>query len=80
MDGPGGLVLTRKPENLPREAHVVDYHDVVVQDLEIRRRNVEYRRARYRLPDGGFVTAASPSDVEGYFGADWRRHVLYQYY
>jgi hypothetical protein len=68
------------PENLPSGSHFVDYHDVVVQDLEIRRRNVKYRRARYRLPDGGFMTAALPSDVEGHFGADLRRHVLYQYY
>ena len=68
------------PENLPPGSYLVDYQDVVVQDLEIRRRNVKYRRARYKLADGSFVTAPLPSDVDGHFGTSLRCHVLYQYF
>ena len=68
------------PENLPPGARLVDYQDVVVQDLIIRSHNIKYRRARYELPDGGFVIAPLPSHVQGHFGVDLRSYVLYQYF
>ncbi len=68
------------PENRPPEARPVDYQDVVVQDLIIRSHTIKYRRARYRLPDGGFVIAPLPSHVDGHFGVELRCYVLYQYF
>lgn len=68
------------PENLPPGARLVDYQDVVVQDLIIRCHNIKYCRARYQLPGGGFVIAPLPSHVEGHFGVDLRSYVLYQYF
>ncbi len=72
--------ISLHPENLPPEARLIDYQDMVVQDLIIRSHNIKYRRARYQLPDGGFAIAPLPSYVEGHFGVELRSYVLYQYF
>ena len=68
------------PDNLPDGAVLVGYQDFVVQDLIFCSHNVQYRRARYQLPEGGFVTASLPKEVRGHFGAGLMAHVLYQHH
>jgi hypothetical protein len=67
-------------EGLPQGTQQNGYEDFVVQDLRMEAHNICYRRLRYRLPDGSYVTAALPADVEGHFGATLRSYVLYQHY
>lgn len=68
------------PEDLPAGAVLVDYQDYVVQDVVFRSHNIKYRRARYQLPEGGFITAPLPEHVRGHFGMDLVAHVLYQHH
>jgi len=66
-------------EDLPPGARFIDYHDFIVQDLRIESHNTRYRRCRYQLPDGTFVTAPLPPDVASHFGPTLRQYVLYQH-
>ncbi len=67
-------------EALPEGALAECYREFVVQDLVLRAHNVCYRRARYRLPDGTYLTAPLPAQVQGHFGPTLRSYVLYQHY
>jgi len=67
-------------EGLPEGTQPNGYEDFVVEDLRIEAHNICYRRIRYRLPDGGHVTAPLPAHVEGHFGPTLRSYVLYQHY
>lgn len=69
-----------RPESLPEDAVLIDYQDFVVQDVIFRSHNVKYRRARYQLPDGSFLTAPLPAHVRGHFGTDLLAYVLYQHH
>jgi len=67
-------------EGLPEGTLAEGYREFVVQDLVLRAHNVCYRRARYRLPDGSYLTAPLPAQVQGHFGPTLRSYVLYQHY
>jgi Transposase IS66 family len=67
-------------EGLPEGTQQNGYEDFVVQDLRIEAHNICYQRLRYRLPDGSYVTATLPADVQGHFGPTLRSYVLYQHY
>lgn len=67
-------------EGLPEGTLTEGYREFVVQDLVLRAHNVCYRRARYRLPGGTYLTAPLPAQVEGHFGPTLRSYVLYQHY
>lgn len=69
-----------QPPHLPAAAIFQDFRDFFVQDLKIDSFNTCYRRARYRLPDGSFVTAPLPGSVCGHFGPTLRAYVLYQHH
>jgi hypothetical protein len=60
-------------EGLPEGTKFLGYEPFTVQDLRIESHNTQYRRGRYRLPDGTFLTAALPEDVTSHFGctAGW---------
>lgn len=65
---------------LPDGTKFLGYQDFTVQDLRIEPHNTRYRRGRYQLPDGTFVTAPLPQDVTSHFGPTLRQHVLYQHF
>jgi hypothetical protein len=67
-------------DNLPENTEFLGYQDFVVQDLKIEPHNTRYRRGRYKLPDGTFVTASLPQEVTSHFGPTLRQHVLYQHF
>src|SRR3954447_23116589 len=56
------------------------YEDFLVQDLVLRPRLVRIRRERWLTPDGRTVVAPMPADVDGHFGPELRRFVLFQYH
>jgi hypothetical protein len=57
------------------------YKDYVVQDIIIQIHNTKYLLKKYMTPDGKYVTAILPKELEGYhFGTNLRKFILYQYY
>lgn len=64
----------------PHGACFKGYRNFVVQDLVIRPHVVNFRRERWRGPDGGMVTAPLPAGISGHFGPELRRFVLAQYH
>jgi hypothetical protein len=67
-------------EGLPTGTQIEGYRNFVVQDLKVEAHNTLYRRAVYRLPDGGLQVAALPANVRerGHFGVALRQFILYQ--
>ena len=65
---------------LPDGSKFLGYEDFTVQDLRVEPHNTRYRRGRYRLPDGAFLTAPLPEDVTSHFGPTLRQYVLYQHF
>ena len=69
-----------KPENLPEGSKFMEYQDYIVQDIRIEIHNTLYRRCRYKLPTGGYITASLPNEVKGHYGAELKSYILYLYY
>ncbi len=67
-------------EGLPEGTRPLGFTDFFVQDLKFEPHNIRYRRGRYQLPDGRFLTAPLPEHVTSHFGPTLRSHVLYQNY
>lgn len=72
--------ISLRLEGLPDGTKPLGFTDFYVQDLKIEPRNVRYRRARYQLPDGSFLTAPLPAHVTSHFGPNLHSYVLYQHY
>jgi len=72
--------LPLQPPDLPAGARAAGDRDFVVQDLRIEPFNTCYRRAKYQLPDGSYLTAPLPDNVCGHFGPTLRAYVLYQHH
>lgn len=72
--------ITLHIDETPEGTELVDYKDYTVQDLVIEVRNTQFRRARYRLPDGTWRIAPLPPDVTSHFGNMLRQYVLYQHF
>lgn len=72
--------VSLQPDDLPDGSMFLGYEDFTVQDLLVEPRNTRYRRGRYRLPDGTFVTASLPQHIDSHFGPTLRRYVLYQHF
>ncbi len=66
--------------DLPEGTQRLGFKDYFVQDVMIEAFNTYYRRTRYRLPDGTFVTAPLPANVNGHFGNTLRSYLLYQHF
>jgi len=57
------------------------YNDYVVQDVLIQSQNTKYRLKKYLTPEGKYVTAVLPAELQGtHFGSELRKFILYQYY
>lgn len=57
------------------------YNDYVVQDILIQLHNTKVRLKKYLTPEGKYVTATLPEELQGYhFGTTLRKFILYQYY
>jgi hypothetical protein len=67
-------------EGLPEGTTPLGFSDFYVQDLKLEPHNTRYRRARYQLPDGSFLTAPLPPHVTSHFGPSLHSYVLYQHY
>src|SRR6266480_3059716 len=74
-------VMTVDQEHLPADAVFKGYVDVVVQDLEIRSDNVQFRKEKYYSPSQKRTYLAPlPAGYHGQFGPKVRAWVLAMYY
>lgn len=75
------VVLKVDREQMPSDAVFKGYEDVVVQDLEIRTDNVQFRKEKYySKSQKQTYLAALPAGYHGQFGPKVRAWVLAMYY
>jgi len=65
-------------ENLPEGAIFKGYEDYYVQEIKITKKVTWYKRRRYLLPDGTCILADLPKGVDGHFGNELKRYIVYQ--
>jgi hypothetical protein len=61
--------VTLNPEGLSEDWVCKGYNDFIVQGLGIETHNIQYRRGRWRKPNGETVMAPLPADVSSHFSA-----------
>jgi hypothetical protein len=71
---------TLKAQDVPPGSRFKGHTSFVVQDLVMQPHVVDFRRERWRTPDGRIVTAALPDGIRGHFGPHLRRFVLVLYH
>jgi len=70
-----------QPKYIPEGSEFKGYQDFVVQDFIIGSWNVRYRRARYKTPNGNYVTGKLSNQIsKSHFGSTLTAFILYQYY
>lgn len=75
------VVLTVDREQLPADAVFKGYEEVVVQDIEVRTDNVQFRKEKYYSPSQKRTYLADlPAGYHGQFGPKVRAWVLLLYY
>ena len=73
--------ITIEPKNIPEGAKFIGFYDVEVQNLIIKPHNIRYKLAKYRTPDGKYITAKLPDSARTkHFGSELCTFILYQYH
>jgi len=70
--------IVLQPDTLPPDARLEGYRDFVVQDLVVKTHTTRYRRAVYRLADGGLCVAPRLAGVDSHFGIGLKQYILVQ--
>ena len=66
---------------VPPDAKFKGYDSFIIQDLEIRVVNTQYKLERWKLAEGGYIVGQLPEHLKGnHFGPVLRSYVLYQYH
>jgi len=69
-----------QPENIPEGSKFIDYTDFYVQDIIFQTIVTNYRRARWKTPTGEWLIGEMPESVQGHFGMNLERYILYLNY
>jgi hypothetical protein len=68
------------PTNVPEGAEFKGFQRFTVQDLIFEPHNTQYQLARWRLPDGSYITGKLPNDIHGHYGPELVAYILHQYH
>jgi hypothetical protein len=70
-----------EPDLIPKGSEFKGYQDFIVQDFVIGSWNIRYRKARYKTPNGNYVTGKLQNEIsKSHFGSTLTAFILYQYY
>jgi hypothetical protein len=69
-----------QPDGVPKDAVFKGYNRYTVQDLSIEPHNIQYKMARWQLPNGEYVTGKLPENVTGHYGPELTTFIISQYY
>lgn len=68
------------PINLPPGSVFKDYKNFIVQNIKFSINNILYRRGRWKLPNGDYITAPLPDEIQGHFGIKLQEYILHLNY
>jgi len=66
------------PRNIPEGAEFKGYKPYLVQDIIFQPCNTLYRRGQWLLPDGSYLIAQLPEEVNGHYGPELMSYVFFQ--
>ena len=68
-------------KDLPEGSRFKGYRSFQVQELIIQLERIEYRLERWQLPNGSYVVAKLPANIQkGHFGPTLQAYVLHQHH
>jgi hypothetical protein len=68
------------PVHVPEGAEFKGFQRFTVQDLILQPHNTQYQLARWRLPDGSYITGELPNDIHFHYGPELIAYILHQYH
>ena len=68
------------PIHVPEGAEFKGFQRYTVQELIFKPHNIQYQLARWRLPDGTYITGDLPKEVQSHYGPELISYILYQYH
>lgn len=66
--------------NIPENAVFKGYKRYAVQDIIFKSHNTQYWIARWRLPDGSYISGELPKGIHGHYGPELVAYILHQAY
>lgn len=69
-----------QPANIPEGAKFKGFNRYTVQEIVFKAHNIQYRLARWQLPDGSYTTGELPKGVHGHYGPQLVSYILHQYH
>lgn len=72
--------IVLQPTHIPEGAEFKGYKPYTVQDIIFQPHNTQYLMARWRLPDGSYITGELPEGIHGHYGPTLVAYILHQYH
>lgn len=72
--------LIIQPQNIPEGARFKGFTRYTIQELILKPHNIQYRLARWQVPNGGYIAGELPKEVHGHYGPQLIAYILHQYH
>lgn len=69
-----------QPETIPPGSEFKEYKNFIVQDIILQANNTKYRRGLWKTPEGEWMLAPLPEEVDGHFGISLKQYILHLSY